>query len=164
MIKIMSGRANTIADRIDQGTEALAGFVENLSEAEWQTVVPNEERTVAALVRHVADVFPFFDAWAKGLADGKPITGLTWDDVAQINAQHAQEHAMAGKQETIELLRTNSQIAADSVRQFTDEELDNVATVCLYWDTPLSAQWLIEYHHIRHSYHHLDSIRAAFNR
>ena len=159
----MSKRAEAIADRIDQGTEALAAFSESLSEAEWQTVVPNEERTVAALVRHAADVFPFFIDWARALADGKPITGLTWDDVAQMNAQHAQEHATADKQETIELLRTKSKLASDKVRQFTDEELDNVATVCLYWDTPLSAQWLIEYHHIRHSYHHLDSIRAALN-
>ena len=159
----MSKRAEAIADRIDQGTEAMAGFVEGLSEAEWHTVVPNEERTVAALVRHTADSFPFFIQWASALAEGQPITGVTWDDIAGMNAQHGQAHAVANKQETIELLRTNSKIAADKVRQFTDEELDNVATVCLYWDTPLSAQWLIEYHHIRHSYHHLDSIRAALN-
>ncbi len=159
----MNKRADAIADRIDQGTEALAGFVEGLSEAEWQTVVPNEERTVAALVRHTADSFPFFIQWADALAEGKPITGVTWDVIAEMNAQHGQEHAAANKQETIDLLRASSKNAADKVRQFSDEELDNVATVCLYWDTPLSAQWMIEYHHIRHSYHHLDSIRAALN-
>jgi hypothetical protein len=159
----MSKRAEAIADRIDQGTEALASFAESLSEAEWQTVVPNEGRTVAALVRHTADSFPFFIEWAGTLAEGKPITGVTWDIIDQMNAQHGQEHAAANKRETIDLLRTNSKTAADKVREFTDEELDNVATVCLYWDTPLSAQWLIEYHHIRHSYHHLDSIRAALN-
>ena len=93
----MSKRAEAIADRIDQVTEALAGYVESLSEAEWQTVVPNEERTVAALVRHVADVFPFFIDWARALAEGKPITGLTWVTVAHMNVQHAQEHATAGK-------------------------------------------------------------------
>jgi hypothetical protein len=157
----MSKRAEAIADRIDQGTEALASFVEGLSEAEWQTVVLNEERTVAALVRHTADSFPYFIQWADTLAEGKPITGVTWDVIDQMNAQHGQEHAAANKQETIALLRASSKNAADKVRLFSDEELDNVGTVCLYWDTPLSAQWMIEYHHIRHSYHHLDSIRAA---
>jgi hypothetical protein len=160
----MSKRADAIADRIEQGTEALAAFTESLSEVEWQTVVPNEERTVAALVHHVADSFPFFSDWARSLAEGKPITGVTWDDIAGMNAQYGQAHARANKPETIALLRANSQVASEKVRKFTDEELDSVATVCLYWDTPLSAQWLIEYHHVRHSYHHLDSIRAAFNR
>jgi hypothetical protein len=157
----MSKRADALADRIDQGTEALAGFAEGLSAAEWQTAVPNEERTVAALVRHTADSFPFFIQWADTLAEGNPIAGVTWDIIDQMNAQHGQEHAAANKQETIDQLRTNSKNAAEKVRQFSDDELDNVAPVCLYWDTPLSAQWMIEYHHIRHSYHHLDSIRAA---
>lgn len=160
----MSKRATAIAERIEQGAEALAAFTESLSEAEWQTVIPNEERTVGVLVHHVASWCPTLIDLAKGLAAGKPIAGVTWDAVAQMNAQHAQEHAVVGKQETLELLRTNSKIAADRVREFTDEELDGAAPVCLYWDTPLSAQWWIEYHSVRHNYHHMDSIRSALNR
>ncbi|HMR65702.1 MAG TPA: hypothetical protein PKE64_16970 [Anaerolineae bacterium] len=49
----MSKRADAIAERIEQGGEALAAFTESLSEAEWQTVIPDEERTVAVLVHHV---------------------------------------------------------------------------------------------------------------
>jgi hypothetical protein len=160
----MSKRADAIADRIDQGTEALAGFVESLSEAEWQTVVPNEERTVGVLVRHVADAYPILVDWARGLADGKPLTGVTWEAIAQMNAQHAQEYAAVGKQETLELLRLNGKVAADRVRKFTDEDLDNAAPVCLNWDAPLSAQTFIELYSVGHNYNHLDSIRAAFNR
>ncbi len=62
------------------------------------------------------------------------------------------------------MLRANTKAAADKVRKFTDEELDTAVSICLYWDTPLSAQWFIEYHSVRHNYSHLDSIRAAFNR
>ena len=36
----MSKRANALAERIEQGAEALAGLAEGLSEAEWQRVVP----------------------------------------------------------------------------------------------------------------------------
>ena len=160
----MSKRADAIAKRIEQGGEALAAFTESLSEAEWQMVVPNEERTVAALVHHVAGYCVPLVEWAEGVAAGNPITGVTWDDIAQMNAQHGQEYANAGKQETLEMLRANTKAAADKVRQFTDEELDTAAPVCLYWDTPLSAQFFIEFHSVRHNYSHLDSIRAAFNR
>lgn len=41
-------------------TNALAAF-ESLSEAEWQTVIPNEERTVGVLVHHVADACPILE-------------------------------------------------------------------------------------------------------
>lgn len=160
----MSKRANAIAERIEQGAEALAVFSESLSEAEWQTVVPNDGRTVGVLVHHVAGWCPSLVDFCKGLAEGNPITGVTWDDIAQMNAQHARENAEVDQQEAIALLRTHGKIAADKVREFTDEQLDNAAPVCLYWDTPLSTQWFLEYHPVRHSYHHLDDIRAVFNR
>lgn len=159
----MSKRANAIAERIEQGAEALAAFVEGLSEAEWKTVVPTEERTVGVLVHHVAGWCPGLVDFCKGLAEGNPITGVTWEDIAQMNAQHAAEYAEVDQQETVQFLRANGKIAADKVREFTDEQLDSAAPVCLYWDTPLSTQWFLEYHPVRHSYHHLDSIRAALS-
>ena len=45
----MSKRADAIADRIEQGGEALASFGESLSDAEWNTIVPNEERSAGVL-------------------------------------------------------------------------------------------------------------------
>jgi len=160
----MSNRANALADRIEQGAQALAALAEELSEAEWQTVVTNDERTVGVLVHHVASVYPIEIDLARGLAEGKPIAGVTWDDVAQGNAKHAQEHAGVSKEETLELLRQNSKVAADRVREFTDEDLDNAATISLNADAPLTAQFFIEDHALRHSFHHLANIRAALNR
>ena len=160
----MSKRANTLAERIEQGAEALATFAEGLSDAEWQTVVPKDQRTVSVLVHHVASVYPLEIDLARRLALGKPIAGVTGDAVDQMNAQHAHEHPTVSKQETLQLLRDNSKSAADRVREFTDEELDNAATVSLNADAPLTAQFLIEDHALRHSFHHLANIRAALNR
>ena len=89
----MSKRANALAERIEQGAEALAALAEGLSEAEWQRVVPNEERTIAALVHHVAGACPILVDWARGLADGKPLTGVTWEAIAQMNAQANRRHS-----------------------------------------------------------------------
>ena len=54
--------------------------------------------------------------------------------------------------------------AAGRVRKFTDEELDNAATISLNADAPLTAQYFIEDHALRHSFHHLANIREALNR
>ena len=159
----MSRRADALAERIEQGAEALAAFAEGLSATEWQMVVPNEGRPVGVLLHHVAVLCPMLVDMAGALAEGKPITGMTWDHIHQMNAQHAQEQAAVGKEETIALLRSSSKAAAERVRAFIDEELDNGATVCLYADTPLTTQAFIEFHSIFHNYTHLASIKAALN-
>jgi len=84
--------------------------------------------------------------------------------IDQMNAKHGQEHAAVGKQETLDLLRRNSKSAVDTVRAFTDAELDGAAAVSLNADAPLTAQFFIEDHALRHSYHHLSRIRAALKR
>ena len=158
----MSDRANALANRIEEGAEALASFTEKLSLDEWQTIVPNDERTVGVLVHHVASVYEIEIDLARVLAEGKPIADITYEvDVAQGNAQHAQEHPTVDQAETIAMLRENSKTAADRVREFTDEELDTTATISLNADAPLTAQFFIEDHALRHSFHHLANIRAA---
>ena len=160
----MSNQANALAERIELGAAVLADLAESLSDAEWQTIVPNDQRTVGVLVHHVANMYPLEIDLVQQLAKGKPIVGVTWDAVDQINAQHAEEHAIVSKQETIQLLRDNSKSAADKVRKLTDEQLNNAETVSLYADAPLTAQFFIEDHPLRHSFHHLANIRAALSR
>jgi hypothetical protein len=159
----MSKRSDALAERIEQGAEALATFAEGLSDAEWQTVIPNDQRMVSVLVHHVASVYSLEIDLARQMASGKPIDGVTWDAIAQMNAQHAQEHPTVNQQETIQMLRDNSKSAADRVREFTDEELDNAVTVSLNGDAPLTAQFFIEDHALRHSFHHLANIQTALN-
>ena len=160
----MSQRANALADRIEQGAQALAAFAETLSDAEWQAVVPKDGRTVGVTVHHVASVYPLEVDLARELAAGNPISGATWEGIAEMNANHAKENAGVSKQEALELFRQNSKAAADRVREFTDKELDNAAVVSLNADAPLTAQFFIEDHALRHSFHHLAKIRAALSR
>jgi hypothetical protein len=160
---ILSNRADALAARIEEGARALASFTEGLSDSDWNRVVPNDQRTVGTLVHHVASVYPIEIELAQALASGKPIAGVTWDAINQMNAQHAQEHDSVDRRETIALLRQNSKVAADAVRAFTDAELDTAASVSLNGDAPLTAQYFIEDHAMRHSFHHLANIRAALS-
>jgi hypothetical protein len=161
---IKNKRANALANRIEQGADALATFAESLSDVEWQMIVPGEDRAVGILVHHIASMYSVELDLARELASGKPIAGVTWDAVDQMNAEHAQEHTEVDQQETIDLLRQNSKAAAERVRAFTNEELDKAATVSLNADAPLTAQFFIEDYALRHSFHHLAEMRAILNR
>jgi hypothetical protein len=157
----MGRRANSLADRIEQGAGALAAYAENLSEAQWRRPVLPDGRTVGVIIHHVASVYPLEIQLAQILAAGNPITGATWAGIAEMNAQHARDHWTVGKAETLALLRRNSQVAAAAVRALEDEDLDRAAPVSLNADAPLTAQFFIEDHALRHSFHHLAKIRAA---
>lgn len=157
----MSQRAALLADRIQQGADTLAAFAEGLSDAQWQAAVPPDGRQAGLIIHHVASVYPIEVDLARQMASGKNITGLTWGAIADLNAKHAHDHAAAGKQETIDLVRRNGHAAAEVVRAFSDEELDRAVSVSLYADAPLTAQFLIEDHALRHSWHHLAKIKAA---
>jgi hypothetical protein len=159
----MSTRSERLAQRIEQGAANLAAFAEGLSAAQWNTPVPPDGRTAGVIIHHVASVYPIEVQLASVLAAGKPVEGVTWAGIAEMNAKHAREHAGNGKEETIELLRRNSAAAAQAVRAFTDEQLDSAASLSLNSNAPLTAQFMIEDHALRHSWHHLEIIRGALD-
>lgn len=98
------------------------------------------------------------------LAAGKAIAGVTWDAVHQMNAEHARQHAAVKQPEALDLLQRNSRSAAAAVRAISDEALDRAASVSLNADAPLTCQFFVEDHALRHSFHHLGKIRAALGR
>lgn len=160
----MSKRSEALASRIEQGAKALATFAQSLSEVEWAMRVPKDGRAVGVIVHHVASVYPVEVELARKLASGTAIAGVTWDAIAQMNADHAHKHGAVSKEEALDLLRRNSKVAADAVRAFSDEELDRAAPVSLNGDAPLTTQFFVEDHALRHSFHHLARIRAAVGR
>jgi hypothetical protein len=156
-----SRRANALAERLEQGARALEAAASALTETEWQTRIPGDRRTIGVVVHHVAAMYPLEIQLAQALAAGRPITGVTSAVVDQLNAKHARENDVVTKQEAIELLRRNSAAAAAAIRVLSDEDLDGSATVSLNADAPLTCQFFLEDHAVRHSYHHLARIRAA---
>ena len=158
-------RADSLADRVEQGAAALAAFVEGLSDAEWNTPVSaSDRRPVGVVVHHVASVYPIEVELARTIASGKAVTEVTWEAVGQLNAHHAQEQAQITKEGALELLRRNSLEAASAVRAFTDDELDQAAPFSLSFGAPVTAQFVVEDHALRHSWHHLAKIRNALGR
>ncbi len=162
----MGQRAELLADRIEEGAAGLAAFVEGLSETEWRTAMStgNDRRPVGVIVHHVAFVYPIEVDLAKAIAGGKAVTDVTWEVVAGLNGKHAGDQAEVTKAAALELLKKNSREAAAAVRAFTDDELDRSAPFSLAYGAPVTAQFVIEDHPVRHSWHHLARIRKSLGR
>lgn len=160
-----SRRAAALADRILEGANGLAEFAESLTDAEWATPVSDtDRRPIGVIVHHVASVYPAEVQIARAIAGGNAVTDITWDFIANMNAEHAAENTGITKSETIDLLRRNSRDAADAVRTFTDGELETAAPFALSFGAPVTAQFVIEDHALRHSWHHLARIRRTLGR
>jgi DinB superfamily len=160
-----SRRAEVIAARIEEGAAGLEGFADGLSDAEWRTPVSTtDQRSIGVVVHHVATMYPIEVGVARAIADGQSVSHVNWELVAQLNAKHAEEYAQVSKSAALELLRQNSRDAAAAVCAFTNEELDRATPLLLSSGAPVTAQFVIEDHALRHSWHHLAAIRRALGR
>ena len=156
-------RARALAERLEEGARALAALANALTDAQWHTRVLNDGRTIGVVVHHVASVYPLEIQLAQTLAAGQPVTGVTMDDVHAMNAAHAGEYEAVTRDAAIDLLRHNGAEAAAAIRALSDNDLDRAAAASLYSNAPVTCQFMLEDHAVRHSYHHLASIQRTLN-
>ena len=153
--------ADVLSDRLEQGARALAELARSLTDAQWQAAIPGDGRTIGVVVHHVASVYPLEIELAQKVASGQAVTGVTMAGVHAMNAKHAAEFSAVTREAAVELLERNSAAAAASIRALTDEALARAAPVSLYAGAPLTCQFLLEDHAVRHSYHHIGAITRA---
>jgi len=159
-----TARADALAIRLEAGASALADFALGLTAADWETRIPGDGRKIGVVVHHVASMYPLEIGLAQQMAAGKPVEGVTMVEVNAINAEHAKTFDAVTKDEALGLLRKNSAMAAAAIRALSDAELDRAVPLSLNANAPLTCQFLLEDHPVRHSYHHLARIRAALKR
>ena len=160
----MSKRNEALAERLEQGALELANFAKTLTDAEWQSRLPKDGRTLGVIVHHVATVYPVEIHLAQTIASGRPIVEVTAAAIDRMNAEHAKTFANVKREETIELLHRNSAAAAAAIRALSDEDLDRAVPISLYEDAPLTTQFMLEDHAVRHSYHHLALLRTGLKK
>ena len=161
---MMSVKAGALAERLERGANALVDLAGRLSDAEWNTKLPGDGRKVGIVVHHVANVYPLEIQLALKVAERQRIAGVTMDDVHAMNAKHAADFEGVTREIAVDLLRRNSAAAAAAIRGLTDEQLANAELVSLYDDAPVTCQFVLEDHAVRHSYHHLAGIARALRR
>jgi uncharacterized damage-inducible protein DinB len=156
----MSTRAQDLADRLLAASEEVIATVQNCSDEQWGATAKSDGRSVCVLAHHIATAHPFVAEWVVSVANGQPMS-VDMDAIHAANQQHAEQHASAGRQETIELLRSNAERAAELLRGISDENLDRTAPMAWLGGKEVSAAELAEMVVIGHVQGHLKDIRSA---
>jgi hypothetical protein len=157
----MSIRSNRLADRLQKGADDLAAFANRLTAEQWRTRLPHDGRPVGVVIHHVAMRYPLDIQFARALAAGRPLRGVTAESQLRLAADHARVFAAVKPAAALDLLWRNAAEAASVVRSFTDRQLDGTAIASLYGGVVVSCEFLLEDRGIGHAYHHLAQIRAT---
>ena len=157
----MSNRSERLAARLETHAKALCDYAKTLTPEQWAKRVPGDGRSIGVIVHHVGAVYPLEIQLAQGVAAGTPMVGVAWQAVHDMNAKHAQDFASVTKEQAIAAIEANSAEAAKAIRAMSDADLDRAVPQSLYGDAELTCQFFLEDHAVRHSMHHLASIRAA---
>ena len=154
-------RAEELAAALERAVDEFAGLLEGLSEAEWRTVCPGEQRSVAALAFHVAKGIPFEMAYFRQFAAGVQPPLMTWAQLDAMNAADAAAWDDCDRDETVALLRVNAAEAAREIRGWSDAQLARRGSYLEGQPEPWPvADWLSRVL-AGHVTNHLRSIRAA---
>jgi hypothetical protein len=156
----MAERVQTLIQSFDALISEFTAYVEGLTDAQWNTLVPKEGRTVGVLAHHIAGSTVSIAQVTAALANsqGFPATREMLD---QSNAHHAAEHAGATKAETLDLLKSNALAASGVIGSLADSQLDNTGPVAVLGGQPVPAQTFAQAAWLGHISDHWDSIKAT---
>jgi hypothetical protein len=158
----MSKRSTESADQFERAVADFANTVEACSDTQWTAVSDAEGWTVAQLAQHVSGQFPLEMEFITACAEGRPLPGLTWDELNGKNDGRAAKNRAVTKVDVLKELRANAANVAAYVRALSDEQLDRTGTLGLADGASVSTQQLLEGGVlIAHVTGHLESIRAA---
>ncbi len=155
----MAESARELAERFERINDEVITVVEGCSNDQWQTLVPEEGRTVGVVCHHVGGAHRFLTQLIQALSTGETGPPNTMEAIHAANAQHMERYASCTKDEAIALLRRNGGVARAAVEALTDEQLDRQGRLVLYGDRPVTARQVIERRLIGHPLSHLQGIR-----
>jgi hypothetical protein len=162
----MGQRANVLADELESANRDLVAYCESLSDDDWQTVVPNEERTVGVLFQHIAVAYTAETALLRAIIAGQPLPAIYTDRALldDVNARDAVDLLPGTKAETLQSLDRHARRASRFIRSLSDDDLAASATVGIFGERVWTVEALIEQIVLGHPQIHLASIRAALDR
>jgi uncharacterized damage-inducible protein DinB len=153
-------RAEEYAARFAAANDEVIALVVDCTEEQWRLRCVDEERSVAVVAHHIAEVNAAFTRMVARLARGQTYSPQTsMAEIDRQNAQHARDHAGVGKPEVLDGLRSSGEAIARQLAVLSDAQLDRVAGV--FGGREMSVAQVVEYVVIGHTAAHLDSIRAT---
>ncbi len=155
----MAESAGELAERFERINDEVIAVVAGCSDEQWQTLVPDEGRTVGVVCHHVGGGYRFLTQLVQALSTSAAGPPVDMEAIHAANAQHMERYASCTKDEALALLRRNGGVARAVVEALTDEQLDRQGRLVLYGDRPVTARLVIERRLIDHPLSHLKGIR-----
>jgi hypothetical protein len=149
-----------LAEQFEQAIEQATAVLYRLNREQWTLDCPDEQRTVAAVARHIAVAIPFEMRAFGALARGDAFEPVRWEWLHEVNAEDGAANATADVADTLILLRRNASVAARAVRAMTDEQLARTG-VYVVGMPQMTVAALLERILVGHVTGHLASIQAA---
>jgi len=118
-----SRRAAELAAQYETKHAEFVAFIASLTNEQWLTFVPNEERTVASLAHHVAWGYRVEMEPLHRIALGATPEPWTLRELEVVNAELGPEYAECFRPETIDLLNTTAIKTASLIRALSEEQL-----------------------------------------
>jgi mycothiol maleylpyruvate isomerase-like protein len=159
----MAARAEALAKQFETKVQEATAVLDRLSEADWKKTTSAEKWPVGVVAHHLAGAHEPIAGIIKGVASGQSRPSLTMDQLHEMNAKHAQEHAKCTKAETLALHKKGAAAAASVLRGLSDAELGKTGAV-LAGMPPMTAEQVVSGVLLQHIDEHLGSIRAAVGR
>jgi hypothetical protein len=153
-------RAERYAAQFAAVNDEVIALIEGCTDEQWRQRCADEERSVAVVAHHIAEVNAAFTGMVARLSSGATYTPNTsMEEIDRSNAQHARDFAGIGKPEVLAGLRSSGTTIAQQLRDLSDEQLDGIAGV--FGGRELTVARVVEYVVIGHTAAHLTSIRAT---
>lgn len=149
-----------LAGEYDSIMDEVADFARSCSDGDWQTICPNEQRSVGMLFDHIATGNPQVVRWVQQFLDDRPVE-ITPEILNARNAEHAHRVASRPRAETITDLVASTGRTSDFIRGLTDDQLQSSQD--FGWAGPQNVAWVASAA-LRHPRGHLKSIREALGR
>ena len=153
----MTSRVATFAAQFEAANGDLIAIVAGCADADWGRRCANEARTVGAVARHVADVYPAFAGIVATFAAGQTYSPAP--SQADVDRENAAAGATPDREETLAALRANGAALAEQLRRLTDDQLDRVAGT--FGGNALRVAQVLEWVVIGHTLEHLATVRGT---
>jgi len=160
----MSDRAKSLAARFEQHNQRLMSAAEGCTEEEWRTTADDDKRAVGTVAHHLASSYSVQCDLIEGIACGETVPAVTWDMVHEMNAEHAEEHAIPSQDETVDLLLENGRTLTRLIVGLDDEQLQQTADLPFLDEAPVTTKQFVEQAIIEHIEQHLNSMQTAAGR
>jgi hypothetical protein len=109
---------------VEQSARQFTSVAEQAPEHAWSQEIAAEEKTVAALVHHVAWALEAESAVFHSIAKDGPDSVWTIEWLDAENQKQAEVHAHDTKEATLDLLRRNTDLVLQRIRSLTATELE----------------------------------------